>query len=234
MHTPKEFAARRGTAKLAAVAVAGSVLLALAGGASASAAEPITGEGTVTIAFTDEGATVSVITTNTSAVEAYASATIEAPDGEIFEFGPSEYDPGETRVFTAELPGYTCADLGRVTGTAFGSDVPSDGTYEYTSGPVRYPDPRITVTGCDASPPPPPPVDPVDPVDPVVPVTPGAAPAAPVQPVAVAAPGTNRLPSSQTDGALVAPSWPTLTIAGIVGVMAALLSAGLFQWARRN
>jgi len=233
VHTSKGFAARRGTAKLAAVAVAGSVLLALAGGASASAAEPITGEGTVTIAFTDEGATVSVITTNTSTVDAWASATIEAPNGDIFDFGPSEYLPGETRVFTAELPGYTCADLGRVTGTAFGSDVPDDGTFEYTSGPVRYPDPRITVTGCDA-PPPPPPVEPGTPVEPVVPATPGAAPAPPVQPVAVAAPGTNKLPSSQTDGALVASSWPTLTIAGIVGVMAVLLSAGLFQWARRN
>ncbi|MGC5172643.1 hypothetical protein ACPW96_00755 [Micromonospora sp. DT81.3] len=227
MHTSKGFAARRGPAKLAAVAVAGSVLLALAGGASASAAEPITGEGTVTIAFTDEGATVSVITTNTSAVDAYASATIGAPDGEIFDFGPSEYAPGETRVFTAELPGYTCADLGRVTATAFGSDVPGDGTFEYTSGPVRFPDPRITVTGCDAPPPPPP-------VDPGTPPAPGAAPAAPVHPVAVAAPGTNKLPSSQTDGALVASSWPALTIAGIVGVMAVLLSAGLFQWARRN
>ena len=48
------------------------------------------------------------------------------------------------------------------------------------------------------------------------------------------APVANRLPASQTDGALVATPWPTSGIAGVVGVLAALLSAGLFQWARRN
>jgi len=252
VHTSKQSAARRGAGKLAAVAVAGSVLLALAGGASATAAEPeITGETSVTLAFSaPDTVRVSVITTNTSAVEAFGSASITGPDGRVYTFGPKSYDAGETWSYDKVLTGFTCADLGRVSGAAAGTDLPGDTAPDWTSGTVRSPDPRLTITGCDPAPPPPPvdpetpvdpaPVDPQTPAEPEAPVEPGvtAQPGVAAQSGAVAAPAVapvaNRLPASQTDGALVGTPWPTLGIAGVVGMLAVLLSAGLFQWARRN
>ena len=83
MHSSTNSAARRGAAKLASVAVAGSVLLALAGGASASAAEPeITGETSVTVAFSaPDTVSISIITKNASAVGAVGVAVVTGPDG---------------------------------------------------------------------------------------------------------------------------------------------------------
>ncbi|HEX5859805.1 MAG TPA: hypothetical protein VFY91_16990 [Microbacterium sp.] len=178
---------------------------------------------------------ISIVTKNASAVDAIGMAVITGPDGARYPFGPRTYAAGEVWTYDKVLTGYTCGDLEGTTGVAIGFALGDDGEPDWTSGTVRSPDPRVTVTGCDPSPPPPvDPETPVTPGSPGTPVTPGvtAQPGAVAAPVA--APVTNTLPASQTDGALVGTPWPTLGIAGVVGLMAAVLSAGMLQWARRH
>ena len=135
----------------ATLALTGTLLMA----APAFAAdEPgIFGATDITLDFTNpKMLVVEITTTNLSDGPAWGTAYVVIPSGARYDFGPSRYAAGETRTFAAALPGHPCADANLMNAAAFGFADRSDTTPEWTSGVVRYPDPRVTVIGCHLSP----------------------------------------------------------------------------------
>jgi len=135
----------------ATLALTGTLLMA----APAFAAdEPgIFGYTDITLDFTNpKNLVVEITTTNLSDGPAWGTAYVVIPSGARYDFGPSRYAAGETRTFAAALPGHPCADAKLMSAAAFGYADGSDATPEWTSGVVRYPDPRVTVTGCHPTP----------------------------------------------------------------------------------
>ena len=107
----------------------------------------------ITLDFTNpKNLVVEITTTNLSDGPAWGTAYVVIPSGARYDFGPSRYAAGETRTFAAALPGHPCADAKLMSAAAFGYADGSDATPEWTSGVVRYPDPRVTVTGCHPTP----------------------------------------------------------------------------------
>ena len=134
----------------ATLALTGTLLMA----APAFAAdEPgIFGYTDITLDFTNpKNLVVEITTTNLSDGPAWGTAYVVIPSGARYDFGPSRYAAGETRTFAAALPGHPCADAKLMSAAAFGYADGSDATPEWTSGVVRYPDPRVTVTGCHST-----------------------------------------------------------------------------------
>ncbi|MDY0910398.1 LPXTG cell wall anchor domain-containing protein [Microbacterium sp. CFBP9034] len=167
------------------LSIAAVTLAITAGGLVAAPAfaegEAITGSATVTLDFSVAGQIdVTVTGHNTSAVPAYGSAVISAPDGAAYLFGPRLYQAGEIWTYEKTLLGYSCADLGRTTAIAYGASTTTLAVPEWTSGVVSHPDPRVIVIGCvTATPTPvtqtPTPTVPPAPPTPTVTVTPAPA-----------------------------------------------------------
>ena len=227
---------------LTATAVAAGLIASIAVTGVANAEEAVTGQGSVILDFSTPGSVdIDVWTKNTSAIPAWGTAVVRDVDGAIYPFGPRGYAPGEVYTYAITLDGYTCADLGRgANAFAFGFDArpqsPADlADYEWTSGPVSYPDPRITVIGCD-SPPPPPPVDPEDPpvitptdggtTTPTVTTPTATAPTA-TAPTATTPTATNTLPAAKTDGAELTAGSTSSPMFGVLFTLGALLVAAV-------
>ncbi|TDN90851.1 hypothetical protein [Microbacterium sp. BK668] len=211
---------------LAAVAVVVGLLSAVgATGAASAADETISGEGRVTLDFsvTPGSVSVEVWTHSLSTVPAYGAAIVQDVDGQRYSYGPELYQPDEEKTYYRVLAGRTCADLGGgAIAFAFGFGSLEATAPDWIGEPLSYPDPRITVVGCDA-PPPPPPVDPVTPPVVVTPTDGGTTAPVPgtTQPVA-----TNKLPAAKTDGAELAGSSPS-PLLGFAVTIGAILAAAI-------
>ena len=197
-----------------AAVVVGLIAATATGGPAAAAGEEIVGQGSVTLDFAAApgSVVVSIWTQNLSTVEAWGTALITDRDSVVYPFGPRHYDPGEVWTDTETLPDYACSDLGSVTGISFGFSTDQLAAPEWTSGPITYPDPRITVIGCDPAPPPPPttneePTDSGDPATPVVTVE------------------ANVLPAAKTDGSLVSSGSQSSPMFGLVFTIGAIIAA---------
>jgi hypothetical protein len=213
--------------RLVTAAVVAGVISAFAVAGAAAAADPeISGEGHVTLDFasTPGSVNVQVWTHNLSTVEAYGAARVIDVDGTAYDFGPKLYAAGEQKTYTKTLSGYTCADLGRgAVAFAFGFASLDQTEPDWIGAPLRYPDPRITVIGCD------PVVTPTDggtttpPAQPPV-VTPGATTPAATTPTAST--GTNTVPAAKTDGAEIARSTSS-PLFGFAVTLGAVLAAAV-------
>lgn len=241
----------RATTLATAAVVAGIITAVATAGVAAAADEEIIGQGSVTIDFTGTPGSVEVAvwTKNLSAVPAWGRAVVRDRDGAFYDFGPRLYAAGEEWTYTKTLAGYTCADLGSVNGIAFGFADEGGVEPEWTSGVVAYPDPRITVIGCDVEPNPTG-EEPEEPgeepeVPGVTPEEPGVTPIdspADTGTVAVGPTAVNTLPAAKTDGALVAgPSSgassgasPLVGLVAAVGAILAALAGGAFAGALRR
>ncbi len=207
------------TASLGATAVVAG-LIAVFGAAGAASAAEISGEGHVTLDFasTPGSVEVTVWTHNLSTVEAYGAAVIQDVDGQRYARGPERYAAGQEKTFVRTLAGRTCADLGRgAIAFAFGFGDLSTPTPDWIGAPLSYPDPRITVIGCDS-----PPVEP-NPTggEPVVTPVPGTTTPTATTPTAT----TNKLPAAKTDGADLAAASHTTPIFGLLVTLGAVLAA---------
>ena len=91
----------------------------LAAPAAVAAEGEIVGSATVVLDFSVAGEVdVEVTTQNLSDVSAYGAASVIAPDGARYDFGPKLYTPDQVWVYTKVLTGYTCADLELVSAAA--------------------------------------------------------------------------------------------------------------------
>lgn len=230
---------------LVATAVAAGLIASIAVSGVANAEEAVTGEGSVTLDFssTPGSVEVDVWTHNLSAIPAWGFAVVQDVDGAFYPFGPRAYAPGEEWSYSVTLPGYTCADLqGNANAYAFGFDAEpltaADlADYEWTSGLIKYPDPRITVIGCAA--PNPTGEEPEEPgeepgEEPVVTPTDGGTTAPTVTtptvttptattPTATTPTAVNTLPAAKTDGAELAGEYTETPLFGLLFTLGAVL-----------
>ena len=138
--------------------LAAAITLGLGGGTLAAVAasaesNAIVGEAHVVIEFTSpEVAEISVYTRNASSIPAWGSARINGPDGRLYSFGPSRYEPGETRTYDVTVTGHPCADLHSTSAIAYGYAARGDTEPAWTTGLVTYPSPLVTVIGCGTTP----------------------------------------------------------------------------------
>jgi hypothetical protein len=138
--------------------VAAAITLGLGGGALAAVAasaesNAVVGEASVVLDFTTPGEVdISVYTRNLSSVPAWGSATVTAPGGEVYSWGPSRYEPGEVRTYDATVTGHTCDDFHDASAIAYGYASPDDAEPSWTTGLVTYPSPLITFIGCAITP----------------------------------------------------------------------------------
>jgi hypothetical protein len=129
-----------------ASALAGGLLLATP---ALAADDSVLGSTSFVLDFRTPGQLgLEVTTQNLSPVSAYGTMSIQIPSGERYDYGPQLYSPGETLTFSVTLPGHPCSDLTLMSAVAYGFTDLSDSTPEWTSGVMRYPDPRATVIGC--------------------------------------------------------------------------------------
>ncbi|WP_345801170.1 hypothetical protein AAIB33_17160 [Microbacterium sp. AZCO] len=225
------------SSSLAAAAVVAGLLSVFAVGGAANAADPeIIGEGHVTLNFstTPGSVDITIWTHNLSTVEAWGAAVVRDIDGVNHPTNLEHYDPGQEKTFFRSLPGYTCADLGKgAVAFAFGFGSLSNPEPDWIGAPLSYPDPRITVVGCDVVPNPtggdP---DPAPPTTTPPVVTPGSTtpPAGgtttPTTTVTTTSTGTNTLPAAKTDGADLAGATSTASpVFGLAVTVGALLAA---------
>lgn len=138
--------------------MAAAITLGLGGGALAAVAasaesNAVLGEARVVIEFTSpDVADISVYTRNLSSVPAWGSARVIGPDGNLYTWGPSRYEPGEVRTYDATVNGHTCDDFHDASAIAYGYASPDDAEPSWTTGLVTYPSPLITVIGCAVTP----------------------------------------------------------------------------------
>ncbi|WP_349426410.1 hypothetical protein [Microbacterium sp. LWS13-1.2] len=139
--------------------MAAAITLGLGGGALAAVhaasadTSAVIGEASVVLDFTTPGEVdISVYTRNLSSVPAWGAATVNGPDGEVYTWGPSRYEPGEVRTYDATVTGHTCDDLHNTSAVAYGYASPDDAETSWTTGLVTYPSPLVTVIGCAVTP----------------------------------------------------------------------------------
>lgn len=138
--------------------MAAAITLGLGGGALAAVAasaetSAVLGEANVVIEFTSpDVAAISVYTRNASSVPAWGAARVNGPDGKVYTWGPSRYEPGEVRTYDATVTGHTCDDLDDTSAIAYGYASPEDAEPSWTTGLVTYPSPLVTVIGCAITP----------------------------------------------------------------------------------
>ncbi|HEY9266908.1 MAG TPA: hypothetical protein VIQ11_20135, partial [Mycobacterium sp.] len=118
--------------------MAAAITLGLGGGALAAVAasaesNAVLGEARVVIEFTSpDVADISVYTRNLSSVPAWGSARVIGPDGNLYTWGPSRYEPGEVRTYDATVTGHTCADFHDASAIAYGYASPDDAEPSWT------------------------------------------------------------------------------------------------------
>jgi len=224
---------------IAAAAIAITAGAALAGPAFAEG-ETLSGVAVVTLDFTIAGqVAVTVDTQNTSAVPAYGSAVVWAPDGAAHEFGPKLYQAGETWVYNKTLLGYTCADVALASAIANGSFTLTPADPEWTTGVVTTPDARVTVIGCATAPEPTPVTETPTPTPSTgTPTpTPGTVTPAPVAvtptPAALANPSAS--PAALASGTLPATGGDSVWLFGLgAGALIATMAGGMIVLSRRR
>ncbi|MEU1971917.1 hypothetical protein ABZ477_09685 [Microbacterium sp. NPDC019599] len=211
---------------LAATAVVAGLVMSVGVAGAANAADEIIGQGSVTLDFssTPGSVEVDVWTKNLSTVEAWGSAVVQDAGGTLYPFGPRLYAPGEEWTFSQTLAGYTCADLGGASAVAFGFGAQDAVEAAWSSGLVRYPDPRVTVIGCPT--PNPTAEEPEEPEEPEE--EPGVTPTdgGTTTPAVPTASGVNTLPAAKTDGALLAHDSSTSPLFGMLSTLGALVATG--------
>ncbi|WJL94749.1 hypothetical protein QSU92_12320 [Microbacterium sp. ET2] len=169
---------KRSTRALIGTAIVGTLATgAIAGTAVAAAGDGITAEVSAVLEWTGETTIRATVTgTNTSAVPIYGFAELYGPDGRTYKSDVEYVEPGETETWTTIVQGHPCEDLERTSAQAWASDASNPGEIDWTSGMVTYPDPRVTVIGCDVPPTPTPTPTPTPPVTPEPTPTPTVTP----------------------------------------------------------